>query len=184
VDFQSQIFRVWDAARCNQDVCAVNRLLNSVLLGDKFTVSVQPPHWTERRKSSEPEGMGESRARVRWPVAEKRRIVELTFAPGASVARVAQAEGVNSHQVFQWRRSYREGGLVLPDPGAPCLLPVVVQHAEPAGHEEQSTAFDQAEDLKQASGAIHIEIPGRALISVEHSADMSLLRVILESLRK
>ena len=45
---------------------------------------------------------------MRWPVAEKRRIVELTFAPGASVARVAQAEGVNSHQVFRWR-SYRGG---------------------------------------------------------------------------
>ena len=50
--------------------------------------------------------------RVRRTVAEKRRIVELTLLPGASVARVAQAEGVNSHQVFQWRRAYRAGKLV------------------------------------------------------------------------
>ena len=70
---------------------------------------------------------------MRWPVAEKRRIVELTFAPGASVARVAQAEGVNSHQVFQWRQSYRQGGLVLPDPGAPCLLPVESWFDDTAG---------------------------------------------------
>jgi transposase len=124
------------------------------------------------------------RTRVRRSVAEKRRIVELTFAPGASVARVAQSEGVNSHQVFQWRRSYREGGLVLPDPGAPRLLPVVVQQERPDGLAEQSAIVEQVDASKPASGAIHIEIPGRALISVEHSADMALLRVILESLRK
>ena len=34
------------------------------------------------------------------------------------------------------------------------------------------------------NGAIHIDIPGRALISVEHGSDMALLRVVLESLRK
>jgi transposase len=122
--------------------------------------------------------MGEVRARVRRSVADKRRIVELTFASGASVSRVAQAEGVNSHQIFKWRQSYRQGGLVLPDPGAPCLLPVVVQQEGLDGFVEQ------VEPSKPASGAIHIEIPGRALISVEHSADMALLQVILESLRK
>jgi len=128
--------------------------------------------------------MGEARTRVRRSVSDKRRIVELTFAPGASVARVALAEGVNSHQVFKWRQSYRQGGLLLPDPGAPCLLPVVVQQEGLDGFVEQSTDVEQVEASKPASGAIHIEIPGRALISVEHSADMALLRVILESLRK
>jgi hypothetical protein len=34
------------------------------------------------------------------------------------------------------------------------------------------------------SGSIHIEFPGRAMISVEHGADPSLLRSILESLLK
>ena len=121
---------------------------------------------------------------MRRSVADKRRIVELTFAPGASVARVAQAEGVNSHQVFQWRRWYRQGGLVLPAPDASCLLPVVVQQERPDRLDEQSTVDGQVERSKAASGAIHIEIPGRALISVEHSADLALLRVILESLRK
>ena len=60
------------------------------------------------------ERLGEvgSVVRVRRSVAEKRRIVELTLQPGQSVARVALAEGVNSHQVFQWRRAYRAGELV------------------------------------------------------------------------
>jgi transposase-like protein len=39
--------------------------------------------------------------RKRWALSEKRRIVELTLAAGASVAQVAQAEGVNANQVFQ-----------------------------------------------------------------------------------
>jgi transposase len=129
--------------------------------------------------------MGERRTRLRRSIADKRRIVELTFAPGASVARVAQAEGVNSHQVFQWRRSYRQGGLGIPDPATSCLLPVVVQQEEAERREEQSTLVQRTEDLQPSTnGAIHIDIPGRALISVEHSADIALLRVVLESLRK
>jgi transposase-like protein len=55
--------------------------------------------------------MGSEEVRVWLTVAEKRQIVELTLRLGVSVARVAQAEGVNSHQVFQWHRAYREGTL-------------------------------------------------------------------------
>jgi hypothetical protein len=74
---------------------------------------------------------------------------------------------------------------VLPVSSAPCLLPVVVQPEEAERREEQSTVAEQAGISKQpATGAIHIEIPRRALISVEHSADMALLRATLESLRK
>ena len=42
-------------------------------------------------------------------------------------------------------------------------------------------------DLKEQpsrGGSIHIEIPGKAMISVESGADPALLRSILESLRK
>jgi transposase len=49
--------------------------------------------------------------RVRRTVAEKRRIVDLALEPGASVARVAQSEGVNANQVFTRRRFYRAGML-------------------------------------------------------------------------
>ena len=40
---------------------------------------------------------------------EKCRIVEQTLKPGASVARVALAHGVNANQVFSWRRQYLQG---------------------------------------------------------------------------
>ena len=51
----------------------------------------------------------------RWrSVSEKRRIVELTLEPGASVALVARANGVNANQVFKWRRALERGELVDP----------------------------------------------------------------------
>jgi transposase len=117
------------------------------------------------------------RARRRYALSEKRRIVELTFRPGASVAQVARENSVNANQLFGWRRAFERGELV--EPGSTALLPVSVSAActspiSKVGLEEQSPA----------SGSIHIEIPGRALISVESGADAALLRLILEGLRK
>jgi len=41
-----------------------------------------------------------------------------------------------------------------------------------------------AQERSAPSGSIHIEFPGKAMISVERGADPTLLRSILESLRK
>jgi transposase-like protein len=43
-----------------------------------------------------------------WSVAERQRIVEAALAPGASVAGVARANGVNANLVFKWIRRSRE----------------------------------------------------------------------------
>ncbi len=105
--------------------------------------------------------------------------MELTFEPGASVALVARAHGVNANQVFAWRRAFKSGELAEPAAPATALLPVTVsapceaEIREPAAEQRQATV-----------GTIHIELPGRALISVESGADPALLRSILESLRK
>jgi transposase len=126
--------------------------------------------------------METSKVRVRRSVAEKRRIVELTLQPGQSVARVAQAEGVNSHQVFQWRRAYRVGELVEAGERGSSLLPVIVSAAGSAGLIERQQIISQEPSVP--SGAIHIEFPGRVAITVEHGADRAVLQAILESLRK
>ena len=126
--------------------------------------------------------MEASKVRMRRSVAEKPRIVELTFQPGQSVARVALAEGVNSHQVFQWRRAYRAGVLVEAGKYAASLLPVIVSTAGSAGLVEQQQAVSQEQSFP--SGAIHIEFPGRVVITVEHGADRTALQAILEILRK
>jgi transposase-like protein len=124
--------------------------------------------------------MEASKVRVRRSVAEKRRIVELTFQPEQSVARVALAEGVNSHQVFQWRRAYRAGELVEARKYAASLLPVIVSSAGSVGLVERQQAVSQ--EQSSPSGAIHIEFPGRVAITVEHGADRAALQAILESL--
>jgi len=119
--------------------------------------------------------------RVHRSVAEKRRIVELVLEPGVSVARVAQSEGVNANQVFKWRREYRNGRLVEAEKSTTSLLPVVVSATSEAGI---ALSAPVCPEPPAPTGAIHIEFPGRATISVENGADGSLLRTILENLRQ
>jgi transposase len=123
--------------------------------------------------------MRSEKARVWRTVSEKRRIVELTLQPGMSVARVAQSEGVNSHQVFQWRRAYRDGTLGDTGMGSRALLPVIV-----AENGEQPGPPCDKPAPACPPGSIHIELPGRALITAESGADAALLRAVLESLRQ
>ncbi len=120
--------------------------------------------------------------RIRRTVQEKRRNLELTLQPEMSVSRVAQAEGVNSHQVFQWRRAYRRGELADSAGRAPALLPVVISSfdSEAAG-DTQRAASDQR---PASSGAIRVELPGGTTISVESGVDPATVRAVLESLRK
>jgi transposase len=128
------------------------------------------------------EEAGSPRPVRRWrTVSEKRRIAELTLEPGASVALVARAHGVNANQVFKWRRALTRGELSEPAAASTSLLPVVV--AAPSEVVSVAGEFD-AKEQATPRGSIHIEFPGRAMISVERGADPSLLRSILESLRK
>lgn len=110
--------------------------------------------------------------RLRRTREEKRRIVEATFVPGASIARVAREHGVNANQVFQWRHEYRKGALGVGQQAQSRLLPVTVT-AEPMS----GTALAAA-----PAGSIHIELPGRAVISVEAGVDPELVRAVLGSL--
>lgn len=116
--------------------------------------------------------------RQRRSIAEKRRIIEETLAPGASVARVARAHGINANQVFGWRRLYLAGRLGAQKPGMK-LLPVRVSESEiaPVMVERGSVDFP-----KLQSGTIHIELR-QAQVRIEGSADPALVRVLLECLR-
>ena len=124
--------------------------------------------------------------RIYRSVAEKRRIVERTFQPGLSVPKVALAEGVNSHQVFDWRRAYLQGKLEPKEQKPVALLPVVLSTGD-TGAITPNTAADGKAMVALAtalpSSVIHIELTGRAKIRVEHGANPALLRAVLESLR-
>ena len=124
--------------------------------------------------------------RVYRTVAEKRRIVELTLQSGASVAKVAQAEGVNSHQVFDWRRAYLKGNLELKDRNSAALLPVALSRTEASAVTVDAAVTEKSSIKPMAAmpgGAIHIELSGRVKIRVESGVDAALLRAVLESLQ-
>jgi len=111
----------------------------------------------------------------RWRTAsEKLAIVQLTLRPGASVAEVARAQGMNANQLFKWRRAFERGEL---SESSVALIPVRVSNSQ-----EEKRAPEVVEPA--AGGAIHIELPNRAVISVESGADPTLLRTLLESLRQ
>jgi transposase len=88
---------------------------------------------------------------------------------------------VNANQVFKWRRELKKGELVEPSTGSAALLAVSLSTP---GQTASEIVEPGAKEQATAGGAIHIEIPGRAMISVESGADPALLRSILESLRK
>ena len=117
--------------------------------------------------------------RKRRAVAEKRRIVEQTLEPDASVAKVARAHGVNANQVFAWRRQYRQG-LLGEGQETANLLPVHVtgtrlSKAHRAGRRQV------AHGTAEAAGAIYVELP-KGQLRITGRVDAEALRAVLEQL--
>jgi transposase len=101
-------------------------------------------------------------------VETKRKLVEATLVPGASVARVARTNGVNTNQLFTWRRLYLAGRLGEGQRSTK-LLPVTLQLPTSAASPGEV-------------GTIHIKL-ARAQIRIEGRADVGLLRTVLKLLR-
>ncbi len=118
--------------------------------------------------------------RRRRSVAEKRRIVEETSEPGASVARVARAHGVNANQVFAWRRQYRQGLLGERHAETMNLLPVHVTGTR-TSKAHRSDGRQAAHGTTEAAGAIYVELP-KGHLRVTGRVDAEALRAVLEQL--
>jgi transposase len=103
----------------------------------------------------------------------KRQIVEETLAPGASVARVARAHGVNANQVFAWRRQYQRGRLKARNRATPGLW--AVRLAEEGG---DATGAPMPRSL---SGVIQVELP-KGQLRLTGSVDPEVLRLVLKEL--
>lgn len=112
-------------------------------------------------------------------MAEKRRIVEQTFEPDASVAKVARAHGVNANQVFAWRRQYRQG-LLGEGQEAVNLLPVHVTGTR-LSKAHRACRRQAAHGIAEAAGAIYVELP-KGHLRVTGRVDAEALRAVLEQL--
>jgi transposase len=117
----------------------------------------------------------EGRQRRFYPVEDKRRMVEQTLEPGASVAKVAQANGVNPNVLFLWRRQHREGRLAVQEGSPMRLLPVTVMDSS---ERSESSAGEPA-----SPGSLHIELP-KGRIWIEGRIDAASLRTVLEILTR
>jgi transposase len=120
--------------------------------------------------------------RVFRRVEEKLRIVKLTLEPGASVAGIALANGVNANQVFRWKRQYERGELKPRSAKrATALVPVTIA-AEPEAPKLLEPSIPPS--TLPSAGSVTIEFPGRALLSIEGAADPAVIRAVLESLAR
>lgn len=116
-------------------------------------------------------------------IEKKRRIVEESFLPNASVARVARSHGVNANQVFSWRKLYQQGLLGPTRPQAE-LLPA--QIADPVGQEILPALTGRVDPSPPSpaisvAGTIYLELP-KAQLRIEGAADPAVLRTLLDCL--
>jgi transposase len=130
-------------------------------------------------------GVGRALKRRQWTRQDKRRIVEETLVPGASVALVARANEVNANQVHSWRRLH-ERGLLEADGVTPTLLPVRVVSDESIAPAASVGTPDVRGHVHQqrrsrSVGVIQIETE-RGRLRIEGPADPKALRVALECL--
>jgi|SRR5579862_6123175 len=114
--------------------------------------------------------------RRRYSIAEKRRIVEESFQPEASVARVARAHGINANQVFSWRRLYQRGRLggSTRTTQVAELLPVTIS-------ESAAAPVPAAVPAATPAGAIQLQLP-KGRLRIEGAVDPDCLRLVLECL--
>jgi transposase len=115
----------------------------------------------------------------RHSAAFKRKILELTEQPGASVAAVALEHGVNANLVFKWRRAKLDRKRSPRVSHQPVLLPVSVDSQEsfltvPATGPDRSVRDE---------GVIEVEIGG-ARVLLRGSVDPSNVRSVLMALRE
>ena len=125
----------------------------------------------EQQKNSGVEVGGVKRRRARkWSEAEKRRIVEESYAPGATVTAVAKRNDVRANLVFDWRRRFREedGGA-----GSGGFVPVIVA---PAG---DAPSADGPFDAAPAAGRIEIALSGGVRVTVDGTVDAPALARVL-----
>ena len=102
----------------------------------------------------------------------RRKIVEETLKPGASVALVARAHDVNANQIFNWRKMYEKGRLEI---SSPTLLPVRITDSVPV----RSAPRKKSKPVRP--GIIDIDL-GHARVRIEGAADPDCVCSTLESL--
>lgn len=103
--------------------------------------------------------------RRRWGEAERARILEAAFAPGASVSSVARRFDVATSLIYKWRT------LAAAEKPEPVIFPAVVTE-------------DAVKAAPRASGpAITVGLADGVTVRIEATAPVSLVTTVLRALR-
>ncbi len=111
------------------------------------------------------------RARRRWSEADKRRLVEETLAPGETVHGVARRHGVNTSQLFTWRKQLRIGLEPVTAPSVAGFAAVAIA----------PTTVSPVDDTVP-SGLIEIELAGGDRVRISGAPDPAVVAAALRAL--
>lgn len=130
-------------------------------------------HQAQAKSASQARGAG--RAPQAQPGVQT-ALIEQTLVAGASVARIALDNGVNTNLLFKWRRQHVRATRAAPS----ALLPVIL--SEPKTKAEVAMSAPTPAARMAASGSvIEVELPaGR--IRIKGAVDVPALRVVLQML--
>jgi transposase len=125
--------------------------------------------------------------RRHWPDVEKLRIMSEALAPGATVAAVADRNGVCRSLVYLWLRLARSGrlpGISLTDPPAPSFVPVRIEaRPRPAASERPpTTPAARRVNARQRASMVEITLGNGRVIKVDESIDPASLGAIIAAL--
>jgi len=118
--------------------------------------------------------------RRRWSDEDKRRIVEETLAPAASVNAVAKRHGLHPSQIFSWRRALRESGFAPAGPTQ--FAPMVIGEAAVAPPPLPAPA--EAKPAMPFHSRIEIVLGRGRRIVVGADVDAEALRRVLDVLER
>jgi transposase len=114
--------------------------------------------------------------------ALKRELVARSLQPGASVAAIAQDNGINANLLFNWRRLHLRSAAstaAASPPSGPVLLPVTLQ--EPVATTATTATRIASSPTRTPSGVIEIDI-GAARVRVRGVVDEATVRCVLHAL--
>ena len=131
----------------------------------------------------------------RWPLTEKRRIVELSLRDGASVSEIARAHGMHPTSLCHWRRLYRSGKLAVDSSprekfsgpvSSAALLPVaIISERERAVRSSRTAACLATDARAREINVVHLTLSSGATMRFEtNQFDAAFIRVLLAELRK
>lgn len=127
--------------------------------------------------------------RRNWPTAEKLRIMEEALAPGASIAAVADRNGLCRSLLYTWLRLARSGkmpGISLNTPATASFVPVRIEAPEssPAHDDPNADAPAPSRLPARRRRQCHVEITltnGR-VIKVAEGIDPAVLASLVAAL--